>query len=62
MTKQYAIDKAKIYFRESNRSYFVIQTNPNEYEVIDKPELEKAMAEGGFRRDSIVFSIEGEDE
>lgn len=64
MTKQYAIDKAKLYYREKRKSYYVVQLSADEYAVLDKQELEQTFAETGMRPASIIFSIEydGSDE
>jgi len=54
MTKQYAIDMAKKLFRETNKSYFVIQEpDSNEFRIIDREERD----EKGLNR-YVVFSIE----
>jgi len=64
MTKQYAIDKAKLFYRERRRSYYVVQLSAEEYEVMDKQELDTMIAETGMRASAIIFSIEyyGSDE
>lgn len=58
MTKQYAIDKAKLFYRERRRSYYVVQLTAEEYEVMDKQELDKMIAETGLRTSAIIFSME----
>ena len=58
MTKQYAIDKAKLFFREKRKSYYVVQLSADEYEVMDKQELDMTIAETGMRSAAIIFSIE----
>jgi len=58
VTKQYAIDKAKLFFREKRKSYYVVQLSADEYEVMDKQELDMTIAETGMRASAIVFSIE----
>uniref|UniRef100_A0ABV8K7C6 Uncharacterized protein n=1 Tax=Paenibacillus xanthanilyticus TaxID=1783531 RepID=A0ABV8K7C6_9BACL len=60
MTRQYAIDKAKIYFREQNRSFYVVQMDASEFEVMDKEELDRVMQSGRIRRDAIIFSMESD--
>lgn len=60
MTRQYAIDKAKIFFREQNRSFYVVQTEPSEFKVMDKAELDRVMQSGTIRRDAIIFSMESD--
>ncbi|WP_274649786.1 hypothetical protein [Paenibacillus humicola] len=60
MTKQYAIDKAKIFFRETNESYFVIELDHHQYDVMNAAALERAIADGKASRTSIIFSIEAD--
>jgi hypothetical protein len=58
MTKQYAIDRAKLFYREKRKSYYVVQMSSDDYAVMDKQELEQTIAETGMRSASIIFSIE----
>ncbi|HUC91123.1 MAG TPA: hypothetical protein VMS09_03725 [Paenibacillus sp.] len=58
MTKQYAIDKAKLYYRENGRSYYVVQLAEDECIVLDRQQLERGIGEGQFRKEAIIFSIE----
>ncbi|MFB9328505.1 hypothetical protein ACFFSY_21440 [Paenibacillus aurantiacus] len=60
MTRQYAIDKAKIYFREQNRSFYVVQMDASDFEVLDKEGLDRVMQSGKIRRDAIIFSMEND--
>lgn len=56
MTKQYAIDKAKILFRENKKSYYVVHfPDTDDYIVVDRDEFEKHVAEWNRL---VVFSIE----
>lgn len=58
MTRQYAIDKAKLFYRQHNQSYYVVRESQDEYAVWDKRQVDKALADGSCRRDAIIFSIE----
>jgi len=46
--------------RETRRSYYVVRTGHDEYAVMDRHELAKALAAGQCERDAIIFSIQGE--
>lgn len=60
MNREQAVDKAKMYCRETRRTQYVVRTGGDEYAVWDRTELAKALAEGRCERDAIVFSIQGE--
>jgi|GEM_PF-596873 hypothetical protein len=60
MNRLQAVDTAKMYCRETRRSYYVVRTGHDEYAVWDRQELAKALAAGQCERDAIVFSIQGE--
>lgn len=57
MTRQYAIDKAKLFYRENNASYYVVHRGAEEYEVLDEQEMAKLENDPSFRRDMIIFNI-----
>lgn len=59
MNRQQAVDTAKMYCRETNRTYYVVRTGPDDYAVWDREELAKALGDGRCDRDAIVFSIQG---
>ncbi|MBB6673167.1 hypothetical protein [Cohnella nanjingensis] len=57
MTKQYAIDKAKILNRENNRSYFVIlEPETDEYRIVEKKEKDEKQLNR-----YVIFSIEADE-
>jgi|CeladaMinimDraft_18_1061708.scaffolds.fasta_scaffold03492_2 predicted RNA-binding protein associated with RNAse of E/G family len=60
MNRQQAVDMAKMYCRETGRTQYVVRTGHDEYAVLDRDELAKALADGRCERDAIMFSIQGE--
>mgnify|MGYP006976755334 CR=1 FL=1 len=60
MTRQQAVDTAKMYCRETRRTHYVVRTGHEDYAVWDRHELARALAAGLCERDAIVFSIQGE--
>jgi len=59
MNRHQAVDAAKLYCRETNKTQYVVKIGPDEYAVWDQDELAKALAEGRCDRGAIVFSIQG---